>query len=273
MNQMKQYEFDTGQCRLNVAEGPHNGPPLVLLHGATSWWRGWETVLPQFQEHFHCFAPDLRGSGHSARTPGRYGVMHMAGDIVAFLDSLAEPAHILGHSFGGHVALALSALRPAKIRSLVIEDIPLMLNHNRIAPRPAGPGFENWLSILTTQPDRKKIATYVRRLDPHLSPGRQQARIECLALLDPDVLEVYVNGQPFTGYDPEHLFARFNLPTLLVRADPQVDTRMDEASAARATDLSPRLQGKVIPGAGHNVHGDCPDAFVQTVAPFLLSVS
>ena len=64
----------------------------------------------------------------------------MARDMATLIDShLGEPLHVVGHSFGGHVALALSALRPRQLLTVCIEDIPLILdNSGHIAPRAAG---------------------------------------------------------------------------------------------------------------------------------------
>ncbi len=272
MDRFAEFSFSAPACRINIAEGPDNGPDLVLLHGATSWWRSWEPVLPELSRHFHVFALDTRGSGKSDRTPGRYAVMDMAGDVAAFLETLSSPAHLIGHSFGGHVALALSALQRELIAAMVIEDIPLSLDGDKLKARDAGPGFAAWLKILAREPDTETILRAVQRTDLKLSPERQRARAKSLSLLDPQVLEVYVNGAPFEGYDPHALFAGLTLPTLLVEADPSVDTRMEQGTGERAAALSPHLQRATIQGAGHNVHGEDPQAFLAAVLGFFRSL-
>lgn len=265
--------FDTGQTRLNIAEGPDNGPPLLLLHGASGWWRTWQPVWPVLAGRFHLFAPDLRGSGKSARTPGAYGVMDMAHDVASLLDArISEPLHVVGHSFGGHVGLALTGLHPAQMLTLTLEDIPLVLDEaNRIAPRSAGPGFESLLEFLDGAPSLETIQTYIRRLDPQHAPDRRSARADCLSLLDPDVIRVYIEGTPFAGYDPHALIEALNIPSLLVEADPEAGTRIGEGVGARAGEVNPQLRRIMIDGAGHGVHTDAPETFTAHLLDLLLS--
>lgn len=269
MSQFTQSQFDANACRLNIAEGPDNGPGLILLHGATSWWRGWEPVLDKLAARHHVYAIDLRGNGYSDRTPGRYSVMDMTHDVADFIDSLGGPTHIVGHSFGAHVALALSARRPDSILSLVLEDMPLTIVRGKLVGRPAGPGFARWLKILERKTDPETLLKIVQRVDDKLTLERQETRAACLALLEPEVLDIYINGEPFAGYEPETLFDRLHIPTLLVEADPSFDTRMDKDTAAHAASLSPEVQRVTIKGAGHNVHAEDPDGFVAKVLDFL----
>lgn len=271
MSQFTEIPFDTAACRLNVAEGPDKGPNLILLHGATSWWHSWDPVLPQLAAKYHIHALDLRGSGLSDRTPERYSVIDMTHDVAAYIDSLDGPAHVIGHSFGAHVALALSARRPDDILSLTLEDMPLTIQRGKLVARPAGPGFAAWLKILSGKPTPEIIQNVVKRLDAKLTPERQAARAACLNLLDSNMLDTYVNGDPFAGYEPETLFARLSIPTLLIEADPAIDTRMDQGTAARAAGLSPDVRRVTIKGAGHNAHTEDPDAFVKILTSFLLS--
>jgi pimeloyl-ACP methyl ester carboxylesterase len=52
--------------RLNYAEGPDNGPPLLLIHGQLTDWRSWSRVLPELSKRYHVFAVDCYGHGLSA---------------------------------------------------------------------------------------------------------------------------------------------------------------------------------------------------------------
>ena len=57
--------FDAGEVTINFAEGPANGPPLVLLHGGTDRWASFESVIPALKEEWHIYALDFRGHGKS----------------------------------------------------------------------------------------------------------------------------------------------------------------------------------------------------------------
>ena len=43
---LEERSFDTGVVTINYGEGPASGPPMVLLHGGSARWQGWERVIP-----------------------------------------------------------------------------------------------------------------------------------------------------------------------------------------------------------------------------------
>jgi len=55
----REQTFACGGVRLNVAVGPRNGPPLVLLHGVTRGWRDWLPIMRGMFDHWQIFALDL----------------------------------------------------------------------------------------------------------------------------------------------------------------------------------------------------------------------
>ncbi|MFY9662418.1 MAG: alpha/beta fold hydrolase, partial [Terriglobales bacterium] len=68
--------FDIGEgqlaVRLNYAEGPAAGPPLVLLHGLGRRWQVFLPLIPALSMRWHIFAVDLRGHGKSSRVSRGY---------------------------------------------------------------------------------------------------------------------------------------------------------------------------------------------------------
>jgi pimeloyl-ACP methyl ester carboxylesterase len=96
------------------------GPPLVLVHGTgaanpVAW-----TVTPALEEHFTAYAVDRRGHGESG-DGSTYAIEREFEDITAVVDSIGEPVHLLGHSFGGLVALE-AALLTRNLRKLVLYE-------------------------------------------------------------------------------------------------------------------------------------------------------
>ncbi len=76
------------------------GPPLLLVHGATADSTRWASITPRFEGHFTVYAMDRRGRGRSGDA-GDYNLMREAEDIAAVVDSIGEPVSVLGHSYGG----------------------------------------------------------------------------------------------------------------------------------------------------------------------------
>jgi pimeloyl-ACP methyl ester carboxylesterase len=58
---LKELSYQTGVVAINYAEGPPNGPPLVLLHGLTGRWQAFLSVIPALSVRWHDYALDFRG--------------------------------------------------------------------------------------------------------------------------------------------------------------------------------------------------------------------
>ncbi|TFG47851.1 MAG: alpha/beta fold hydrolase, partial [Anaerolineales bacterium] len=97
------------------------GEPFLLLHGLGSSTRDWELQMGHFSNYFQVITMDLRGHGLSGKPPGPYSVRLFAADAAELLKVLSvHPAHILGISLGGMVALQLAVDYPDLCQSLVV---------------------------------------------------------------------------------------------------------------------------------------------------------
>ncbi|MGW5262313.1 alpha/beta fold hydrolase [Microbispora sp. NPDC004025] len=134
--------------------GPEGGVPLVLLHGLGEGMADWAGVAPALAAHRHVYALDLRGHGASER-PGTYGLELMRDDVLAFLDALSlGTVDVIGHSMGGLVAYLLAAERPDRVRTLILEDVPIPVP--REPPplvRPEGPLPFDWAMVTAIRPE------------------------------------------------------------------------------------------------------------------------
>jgi pimeloyl-ACP methyl ester carboxylesterase len=99
------------------------GPPLVLVHGATADHTRWSPVLPALEEHFTVLAVDRRGRGGSGDTDD-YALEREVEDVVAVVEWAGDEVDLLGHSYGGVCALE-AALRTDRIRKLVLYEAPM----------------------------------------------------------------------------------------------------------------------------------------------------
>ena len=112
--------------RLHYAEGPKNGPALVLIPGQSMPWESYQKAIPLLEGRFHVFAIDVRGHGKSEHTPGRYTFATCGADLVQFLKQVVgTPAICSGNSSGGLIALWAAAQQPSLVRAVLLEDPPL----------------------------------------------------------------------------------------------------------------------------------------------------
>jgi pimeloyl-ACP methyl ester carboxylesterase len=97
--------------------------PIVLLHGVASNAKIWITVGPKLGERNRAYAPDQRGHGESDKPDNGYDFASVVEDVSAFIDELKliRPV-IVGHSWGGSVALEFAATHPDSVAGLVLVD-------------------------------------------------------------------------------------------------------------------------------------------------------
>ncbi|POX46696.1 alpha/beta hydrolase [Streptomyces sp. Ru71] len=133
--------------------GPHNAPPVVLLHALGEDARSWHTVAPALAAERRVYALDLRGHGRS-EWPGTYSLQLMVSDVLGFLDARGLGAvDVVGHSLGGVVAHLLAQERPHRVARLVLEDVPVPRPRTPTAPvRPDGPLGFDWDVVTALRP-------------------------------------------------------------------------------------------------------------------------
>jgi pimeloyl-ACP methyl ester carboxylesterase len=108
---------------LRVREWMGDGPPIVLLHGLASNSRIWDDVAARLVTRFHVVALDQRGHGLSDRPRDGFAFDKVTGDVRAVVDALGlERPTVVGHSWGGNVALVFAATYPEITRALVLVD-------------------------------------------------------------------------------------------------------------------------------------------------------
>jgi pimeloyl-ACP methyl ester carboxylesterase len=102
-----------------------SGPDVVLLHGVSGNQAIWPLIglTKALAADFRVTSYDLRGHGYSATPPAGYTSADMAGDLVAVKEALGlGPLWVLGHSFGGVIALHAAVLYPEAVAGLVLSD-------------------------------------------------------------------------------------------------------------------------------------------------------
>ncbi|ELZ95946.1 hydrolase or acyltransferase of alpha/beta superfamily protein [Haloferax mucosum ATCC BAA-1512] len=107
-----------------------DGPPMLLLHGASATRRSWDTIRPHLAEEFSLYIPDRRGRGDSGDNGGDgYSLDREVADVRALVEAVDGTPTIFGHSFGGLVALA--AAPTLSLDRLVLYEPALLVGEHR----------------------------------------------------------------------------------------------------------------------------------------------
>ena len=104
------------------------GPPLLLIHGAfANGQSSWNIQLKTLPEHHRLLVVDRRGHGASPREPRPYTIAGDATDVLKVADLAATATfHLVGHSYGGLVAIEIARRAPQRIRSLHLIEPPYL---------------------------------------------------------------------------------------------------------------------------------------------------
>ncbi|MGH3113477.1 MAG: alpha/beta fold hydrolase, partial [Gaiellaceae bacterium] len=141
------------------------GPPLVLVHGATGAHWSFRFLVPTLVDRFTVYALDRRGRGESGdRT--EYAIEREFEDVAAVVDSLDESASVLGHSYGATVALGAALVARSGPRGESRGGVPLRpraLREARHTGAPPARRGEPRLGPRGNQPDSRHRAGRARR--------------------------------------------------------------------------------------------------------------
>jgi esterase len=255
---------------LNALEwGEPGRPALCFLHGGSAHAHWFDLVVPTFADRYHVISLDQRGHGASQWAPGpAYATEDFAEDLVAAMDVLGwSRMTVIGHSMGGHNAMAFAAWHPERTDRLVVVDsrpaIPAERLQNMHRRGDRGPmrheTLDSALRSFRLLP-RETVAD--PRLLEHLArQGITQRDGRFLYRFDPAC-----NGRrrPTDGWA---LLGHVTAPTLLVRGElsPILPREMADEMLARLPDA--RLVE--IPGTYHHLVLDAPGAFAKVLDAFL----
>ena len=105
------------------------GPTMVLVPGSCSTGAAWRPIIAAWQNRFRCVTTSLPGYGGTAerRTPGDSSISHEAETLESVIRKAGGRVHLVGHSFGGLVALAVALRGRARLASLTVIEAPAVM--------------------------------------------------------------------------------------------------------------------------------------------------
>lgn len=186
--------------QLYCYEWENNGEAVLLLHGGLSQTSHWDAeVLPAVEDGFHPFAYDRTAHGFTGDRVGSLHFDYQVKEAIAYLETVVkEPAHVIGYSDGGNIALLLAIKRPDLVRSII--TLGANYHHSGTLPLPDFDGVvsaEDQEEYNRTSPDAPEtMAQKIERMiliwrsEPNLTLD-DLAKIECPVLVlagDDDVI-------------------------------------------------------------------------------------
>ncbi|WP_164516559.1 alpha/beta fold hydrolase [Minwuia thermotolerans] len=115
-------EMDLGEIERHWTMRTTQRTPVLLLHGSSGAGRSWKRVVERLEGVAPVAAPDLPGHGSSIplEAPASERTRVAAVAMLSHLEAMTPPLTLVGHSYGGNVALHLAALAPERLAGLVL---------------------------------------------------------------------------------------------------------------------------------------------------------
>lgn len=240
-----------------------------FLHGIFGTGRNWASIARRVsaaRPEWGAVLVDLRGHGSSPRFAPPHTLAAAAEDVVRLIERVGKPAAVVGHSFGGKVALTLGEARPDWLRALFVIDS---------TPEAGAPRGDAWgmLGVVRRLPPdfatrdeavramrAEGVAEPIARwFAMNLSPseGRQRWRLD-FSLMEALLLDFFQHDRwaVLEENPPER-------PLVLVKAEGA--EVLSEAAASRVEAISawtPSVTLRRVPG-GHWLNADNPEAMIS----------
>jgi len=273
---------DAGGLRQHAVIGGE-GPPLLLVHGWPESWYAWRLVMPALARDFEVIAVDQRGMGLTDKPRDGYDAGTLARDLVALMDALGhERFAVVGHDTGYIISYALAADHPDRVDRVALAEIP----------GPPGVGPSPPLFVPEPVNNRLWHIPFNRindELTERLVRGREELffgyefaiqggsrklpdsalRYYFELFSDPDALRgsfgLYRAWDATLAQNEQRMRRPLTMPVLAIGGAES----WGEAAGHGIKPAAKDVQSLVIPGAGHWVAEQAPEAMVAALSAFL----
>ena len=254
-----------------------SGDPLVLVHGSWVDHHNWDPIIPLLSPSFRVLTYDRRGHSQSERPASPGSIREDAADLAALIERLGlAPAHIVGNSLGGSIALRLAGEHPDLFRSLIVHEPPLV---SLLADEPDGQAmlrdFEARVAAVVELLQAGDLEAGVRQFVETIAfgPGAWEQF--------PDEVKqtVIFNAPTFLDetQDPELIsidvtrLRRLSRPVLLTygeQSPPFFGLIVDKLAG-----ILPHAERKTFAGMGHEPEQTHPEDYAATVTDFIVQAT
>ena len=254
--------FDDG-ASTTVESWGQSGPAVICIHGITSSRKAWERTALALQQSFCVFAYDQRGHGDSAACLGPMTLRRSLDDLRAVAHEIGESAALIGHSWGGAVAL-LGGREPFAMKAVAID--PMV----RVEP---GTWRREYLDDterdLALEPSKLQTALRVRLSAWHEKDieGKLHAvrhmKADAIARLGRE------NCVDDGGWDLRNILAGYPKPLLVLAAGPDDSVITPNDLKFLEAQGGPNVRIDIFADQGHNLHRTAFDRYIAATLAFL----
>lgn len=249
------------------------GPPLILVHGLGGAAANWTELVPLLAKRHRVLVPDLPGHGGSTALPAVAGLEPFADRVAVVAEREGMlPAVVVGHSLGGMIVLRMALLRPEDVSALVLAagaglSVGNVWGRNLLSVfstiRPGRLAGRYRARVARSSLLRRFVFGFVSVADP---AGLTDDAVE--GFLAAHLLHTDVNSawRALRADDPRQELEAVGCPVLVLWGAEDVQLPLDDAF-----EYTRRLRARlrVIPGCGHLLIGERPDACDRAIEEFL----
>ena len=254
-----------GDVKLNY-QVDGSGKPIVFIHGLGSSRRDWEYQIDFFSKRYQVLTYDVRGHGASDNPPGPFSMEQFSKEAEALIRSqVMAPAHVVGISMGGMIALQLALDSPDIVRSLVVVNAgPDMVIKNFKQRRQVWQRF-----LLVRLFGMRKVGEV---LGSRIFPGEDQVDLRNLFIerwAENDSQAWQESLKAVVGWSVIDRLGEIKCPVLVISAD-QDYTPVSEKEAYVTRFPDARLV--VVADSHHATPVDQPEKFNQILMDFITGI-
>lgn len=263
-----------------------DGEPVVLVHGGVSDMRSWEAQVVALAREYRVINYSRRYHVPNEEIPEGVADPMSAhvDDLAGLLEAFdAGPAHLVGHSWGAITCLTLGVRSPALVRTMVLEEPPLMSLVVGLPPSPGqmlrllvndpamalplirfGRGIKPSTKALARGDHETGLRLFLRAVGADLDGLSEDRREQRRANVKPLEAEFVRGGlEPLGKADA----SRATAPTLILNGDRSAV--FFQRVADRLARVMPNAERAEVAGASHWVHEDAPSAVNDLILAFL----
>ena len=266
-------EVVADHLKLRVVESGNGPRAVILLHGMIGSAEDWETVVPLLDDRYHVFAVDRPGHGYS-ESPRETNNVALNARVVQHLITALDLKNVVvvGHSYGGSVALQLAAEPPAELRGVVLvapgayPDFPAGALERLIAAPIVGRGLTRLLIPLIGEGQiRQQLAAALAPDGDIVSKDFFDKRVGLWK--QPGPLRAYAEHSLGFNADLEPLsrqYARISKPVVILQGEADASSGIGKRSVQLASEIH-GAQLRSFPATGHYLQYRHPQAVVEAV--------